>query len=581
MNIMSENRICQNCKKDFVIEPEDFNFYEKIRVPPPTFCPECRLVRRMSWRNVRNLYKTPCGAPSHGENMISTYSQDKPFLVYDQKYWWSDEWDPLDFGMEYDFSVPFFTQFRNLLEKVPLPNLSNLNPVNTDYTNVTINSKNCYLTFSAADNENCYYSEGIRKCKHCSDLLASHDCEYVYSCVECRNCFNVAFGAKSADCIDSIFLYDCRNCSNCVGCSNLRNKRYHIFNKSYSESEYHKVVLSLGLDSRAGLAKARGAFDKLLEKTVHKYAGIIGSENSTGENIEFSHNCHQAFDVIGAENSKYVLRLLEKGGSDNYDVTIATKPELNYESVGTGSSYCAKFGVGSGEAVNSYYTYICLTNCSNLFACIGLRNKQYCILNKQYTKEEYENLVPKIIEHMNTMPYIDQKGRIYKYGEFFPSELSPFAYNETIAEEYFPLTKEEALNQGYKWKEKEERNYQIDIYSKDIPDNIKDVNESIINKVIECEHEAKNEHPSNCGASCTEAFKIIPDELSFYKRMNLPLPHLCPNCRHYNRLKQRNPLKLWHRKCMKPNCPNEFETSYSPERPEIVYCERCYQQEVY
>ena len=69
---------------------------------------------------------------------------------------------------------------------------------------------------------------------------------------------------------------------------------------------------------------------------------------------------------------------------------------------------------------------------------------------------------------MNDMPYIDKKGRIYRYGEFFPSELSPFCYNETIAQEYFPLTKEEATEQGYKWKEKEERNYNIDIKTKDI-----------------------------------------------------------------------------------------------------------------
>ena len=118
-------------------------------------------------------------------------------------------------------------------------------------------------------------------------------------------------------------------------------------------------------------------------------------------------------------------------------------------------------------------------------------------------------------------------------------------------------------------REKEERNYQIDIQNKDIPNDIKEVNNEIIAKVIECEHKG------NCNEQCTEAFKIIPDELSFYQRMNLPIPHLCPNCRHYNRLKQRNPLKLWYRKCMKPNCPNEFETSYAPDRLEIVYCERC------
>jgi hypothetical protein len=183
---------------------------------------------------------------------------------------------------------------------------------------------------------------------------------------------------------------------------------------------------------------------------------------------------------------------------------------------------------------------------------------------------------------MNDMPYIDKKGRVYKYGEFFPPELSPFCYNETIAQEYFPLTKEQALEQGYRWKEKEERNYTIDIKNEEIPDNIKDIDESIVNKVIECNHK-------NCNHQCTEAFKIIEPEYQFYKRMNLPLPRLCPNCRHYNRLSQRNPLKLWHRSCMcekeshghKGKCPEEFETSYAPERKEIVYCEGCYNREVY
>ena len=53
-------------------------------------------------------------------------------------------------------------------------------------------------------------------------------------------------------------------------------------------------------------------------------------------------------------------------------------------------------------------------------------------------------------------------------------------------------------------------------------------------------------------------------------------------------LEMRNPMKLWHRTCMcdknhlnhTGKCTNEFETSYSPDRPEIIYCEQCYQQEV-
>ena len=99
-----EKRICQNCKKSFTIDPEDFAFYAKIKVPPPTWCPECRMVRRMSFRNERSLYRRKCSAPRHEEEILSIYSPDKNLVVYDQKYWLSDKWDPIAYGREYDFS---------------------------------------------------------------------------------------------------------------------------------------------------------------------------------------------------------------------------------------------------------------------------------------------------------------------------------------------------------------------------------------------------------------------------------------------------------------------------------------------
>ena len=182
------------------------------------------------------------------------------------------------------------------------------------------------------------------------------------------------------------------------------------------------------------------------------------------------------------------------------------------------------------------------------------------------------------------MPYLDSQGRIYKYGEFFPTDFCPFSYNETIANEYYPLTERKAREYGFKWKEKDYRDYRIEIEPEDLPDNIKDADESIVGKVIGCAHK------ENCNEQCTAAFKIIPDELQFYKKINVTLPRLCPNCRHFQRLAKRNPLQLWHRTCMcdkqghshgEDKCEVEFETSYAPDRPEIVYCEKCYQQEVY
>ena len=75
----AEQRTCQNCKNPFTIEPEDFSFYEKVKAPPPTWCPDCRAQRRMMWRCERSLYKRPCDLC--GTNIISMYSSDKPYKV--------------------------------------------------------------------------------------------------------------------------------------------------------------------------------------------------------------------------------------------------------------------------------------------------------------------------------------------------------------------------------------------------------------------------------------------------------------------------------------------------------------------
>ncbi len=112
-----ENKICQNCKKNFTIEPEDFNFYEKIKVPSPTFCPECRQQRRYAWRNERTLYRRDCDLC--GKSMVTIYSPNKNLKVYCLKCWWGDGWDPASYGRDFDFSRPFFEQYAELQKEVP------------------------------------------------------------------------------------------------------------------------------------------------------------------------------------------------------------------------------------------------------------------------------------------------------------------------------------------------------------------------------------------------------------------------------------------------------------------------------
>jgi len=211
-----ENKICQSCKNKFTIESDDFAFYEKMKVPAPTFCPDCRSQRRMAWRNERSLYKRKDGLT--GEDIISVFSPDKPFAVYGHENWWSDKWDPMDYGQGYDFAKPFFAQFRELMAKVPFLAITNINPSNSEYCSFADGNKDCYLCFAAGYNERGSYMTRVGFCKDSLDLLGCSKNELCYDNVNCNDSYGLYFSQNCKNCTGSYFLYNCRSCNNCIGC---------------------------------------------------------------------------------------------------------------------------------------------------------------------------------------------------------------------------------------------------------------------------------------------------------------------------------------------------------------------------
>ncbi len=580
--MQSEIKTCQNCKNSFTIDPEDFEFYKKIDVPPPTFCPDCRVIRRMCWRNEMSLYKRKCDVPGHTEMLVSIYHPDTKVTVYDLKYWWSDDWDPLSYGQEYDFSKPFFEQWKELRNRFPLQCVSNSKAVNSDYCNVSEESNDSYMCSASWKLERAYYANRISEIKDSSDLYVVHTSELCYEDVLCSDGYKLFYSFLCKSCVDSYFLYDCHNCTNCFGCSNLRNKSYCMWNEQLTREEYQRRLAEMHVERYTAIVSLKEKFKVLCKEAVHKFSNQIKSVNSTGDNLMATKNCTFCFDVrSNLEDCKYTHWTLD--GKELYDCGPgAGMGELMYEAFDTGlgnSHTLFTSVVYSGSNVE--YSFNCYGS-SNIFGCIGIRNKNYCILNKQYSKEEYEALVPKIKKHMQEMPYKDSFRRVYGYGEFFPMELSPFVYNETVAQDYFPKTHDQILSEGYSWREKEIKDYQITLAAKDIADTLPEVQDSITQEIIGCLHEGK------CNDRCAKAYRITPDELNLYRRLGIPLPRLCFGCRHDARLRMRNPMKLWHRSCMCGNtahdhegvCKNEFETSFAPERKEKVYCESCYQKEV-
>lgn len=584
MEYSSETKVCQNCKNDFIIEPEDFNFYEKIKVPAPTFCPFCRFIRKLTYINHRSLYKRVCNKCN--QSTISMYHPDSPINVWCLKCYLSDIWDARDYAQEYDFSKCFFDQFRDLKYKVPHRALdqNERNGAGCEYSNLCYTSKNVYLSFDVGGSEDIKYSSYVfKKNKNCMDSMLIKENDRCYEAVQAISNYNSSFLVESDQCIDSHFLYDCSNCVNCYMSSNLRNKSYVFRNKQFNKEEYLKEILKEDLGTYSGQLKAKQYFSEMVKKSIHRYAHIVNSVNTTGDFIENSKDVAYSYGVVDSKNCKNLF-VATKTTSDSHDLISNGKLQESYEATlaGRGGSRII-FSFSCGGGSNDLFYCDSCRGCSECFGCVGLSKKQYCIFNKQYSKEEYFKEIEKIKQQMDEIPYIDKAGRKYVFGECFPPEISPFAYNETIAFEEKPLSKDEVFSLGYSWRESEAKNYVSTIKSDDLIDDIKDVSDSICKESIECLNHG------DLKTQCTTAYRILPDELAFYRQMNLPLPRYCPNCRYHQRFVWRNPFKFYKRQCMcdmeshahAGKCQNMFETMHPPEKVDLIFCKQCYQAEVY
>ncbi|NOS67973.1 MAG: hypothetical protein HOO67_06480 [Candidatus Peribacteraceae bacterium] len=553
--------LCVNCGSGFEFSDLDAAFYTKIApiignrpvaVPPPTRCPDCRSQRRLAYRNEQQLYYRTCDRT--GRTIISMFDPDAPFVIYDPAAWWKDDWDPMSYGRQWT-GGGFFEQFQELLRVVPQPSVINNNAENADFCNFADGSKDSYLSTSTHNVERTYYSWIIVNTRSVSDVLWCIDCELLYECIDCRNCYDLRYSQNCESCTSGSFLINCQGVKNSLFCCNLRNAEYHLFNKPVSKEEYETSRRALdGSASRYAIALERFAE---LKRTfpIRRASNIRSSENAQGDNIVQCQNIRSCFDIQECRDCAYLQDCLH--GTDCQDCSFFDGAELCLESSSLIGNRCL-FTLYCRDSSALLYCVNC-HGCTDCFGCVALRNKKHCVFNRQYTKEQYTELTGRIITQMQANG---------EWGEFFPIAHSPFPYNDTIAHLYYPLTAEKARTKGYPWKMHSDDGAKAEgtVAADSLPDRIADVPDDVVQRAVRCPITGK-------------PFRLIKQELELYRQMQIPLPRLHPVERTRMRIAQRNPRKLWMRTCA--NCKKEIQTTYAPERPEVVYCEECYLKEVY
>ncbi len=558
--------VCTSCGTSFNITGEDGSFYRDIGpeiqgkrfgVPPPSHCFHCRLQRRLAFRNERHLYRRHCSFS--GKEVISNFSPAAPCPVYAHEIWHSEQWEPLAYARDYDQNRTFFSQFKDLLHAVPQPaRVTFIENENSDYCNYNLGFKDSYLCFWGDYNQESAYCYQCVRIKNCIECFGAYECEQCFRLVKASNCTNSHSIFFSWGISDSAFLFQCRDCHHCFQCTNLRHRSYCIGNEQYSKEEYERTIAEIHLERASVLKEQTRIFDSRRSSIPVLAVQLNHCEDCTGHDIGHSKNCHFCFCFHqGNEHCSYCVA---SGDSlykvyDCYGSVYDIKNSYEILSATFGCQDVAfSFNIKSGRDV--FYSANC-AHCHDVFGCVGLTRKSYCILNKQYTKETYLQALAQIIPAM----VINKE-----WGEFFPMELALFSYDETPAQDQYPLSQKQAQQRGARWFEHEMPRPEVAqiVEASSLPDSFDGACRDLSNCAIRCAESGK-------------AFRLTKMELAFYRDHGLALPRLHPNLRIERLMRHRQPFNLWQRKCA--HCGELTDSAYEPENTLHIWCEKCYNED--
>ena len=416
----------------------------------------------------------------------------------------------LELGINYNSETGFFHSFDSLFKNIDMFNSCQYwNNINSNFSESVLNGKNVYLTFAAiSDCENVCYSISVKD--NCSDvfnsLMIQPNSQDIYFATNVSSSYKVFYSRYIQNSNNIWFSTNLIGCQECIDCDNLENVSYHINNKQYPQEEYF-------IKKEEILSDKYSFLDKYTSLKI--WGNNIGCGNIRKGDALF--NCFDISDAKHSFNVKWGKNLIFTGWvqwvEDAYDICGGGSPTSHdiYGVAGVSGDhvYCSSHIIGS----NIFYSFY-LENCSFCIGCVWLKNKQYCILNKQYTKEQWEILADKIFTQMESD---------WILWDFFPGNINPYYFNDTIAEMLWDFTKEEVESKWYMWRDEEIKvdipewvdiisTEELNDYQWYSPSGEWRINPEILKKVIKDDK--------------WDYYKVVQMEYDFLMKHSLPLPRL-------------------------------------------------------
>ena len=545
---------CEITGEEFELSAEQVEAYESFDLPLPKIAPEERFRHQLAFRNEIRFFWRRCSGTS--EKILSVFPAQTDFPVFKYDLWKSDEWDPLAYGNEFTFDRLFVDQLSELWASVPRPAFSGSSIRDSNAVHAGVEVDSGFYLFSALRSKQSLYSSFLSNCSDCLDSHALNSCELCYESTHLKNCSRVLFSESSTDCRDCWFISNCSSCQDCLFCTNLENRKYHIFNQAVTREVYERSLREWNFSSRANLDLAKERFrhflaDKPLPWCVGDTTSSVSGNFLFGCNA--AKNCYECFDSENISDCNCLVN--SRNCVDGYG--------------GSNLEDCAQFvsvaSAGRGRARRVFNSIECYGNleelaycsycedCSNIFACVGLKNKEYCLFNKQYSRSEYFRRRTEIVNFLKQRKI---------WGGFFPASFSVHPYNHSAASVFTPLGKVPAMMMGFSWDESDsfirpsvlasrKKRSQAERFSR-VPDRLSEIDQKTLRDVIYlCQLSGK-------------PFTFQAAELKLYEKLGVAPPDKIFEQRNYERIGSQPPKKL-HARGSDATFPSSFPATW--ERP--------------
>jgi hypothetical protein len=429
-------RICSITGEKWMMDEDEIAWFKKFNVPPSRYSPQTRLKLAMGYFIVFDMWynkHADTGAP-----IISTTHPASGIRVLPDKEWF--ERDFSSDAMDLDFTTPFLDQLYALTRCVPVAASFNYKVPENSIAFISLGDHDSFFVLACRSKRSFYCGNAI-DIEDSAELVSVENARESYGVVHSQRIYNCRFLLECYDCISSSFLFDCRNCEFIFGGTNLRNKKYVWFNEQLSKEEWEKRFAEVDLASRQQVDQYHQKFLMLLrEQGIWPENFNINAVDSTGEYVYESTNIKDGYYVTrGCRDLEQVAYAFGIPSESCYCTSAPIGSSDCYYGIGQKESSHTRFAMSILERnINTEYCNMC-HDCENCFGCVGLRRKKFCILNKQYTEEEYWKTLDALKVAML------ERG---EYGELPPMKFGTQHWSGSGAHVIFGQTKEECLKLG-------------------------------------------------------------------------------------------------------------------------------------